>query len=90
MGSPNVKDVLDSKSAVEAVKSLKPSSVFLALMVFIPPFLIRFLFNDVSGYEIMVWIWFACSIMSFVIGSIAYYKDVNSEYKKRMLTSVEV
>lgn len=84
-----LKDLADSKSAVESVKRLRPSSLFICILILAVPFIIRFLFENVTGYDYMVWIWFSLAGISTAIAIIAYSVDMAAFTKRNNYEKLE-
>lgn len=82
MDGKTFKELVNSKSAVESVKRLRPSSLFIVILVISISLIIRYLFNDVNGYDYMVWIWFVFAIIATAIAIYSYSIDM-AAFSKR-------
>lgn len=82
MSRNTFKDLADSKSVVESVRHLRPSSLFIVLLVVAVSLSIKFLFNDVAGYDYMVWIWFIMTIVAMGVATYSYSIDMAAFAKR--------
>ena len=76
MKDKTIDSIANSPSALELVKKLRPSALFLIVFIFGLGTSIRYFFSDVTGYAVMVWIWFIISILASVISIWAYKEDM--------------
>lgn len=76
MKGKTIESIANSPSSLELIKKLRPSSLFLIVFIFGLGTSIRYFFSDVTGYTVMVWIWFIISIMASVVSIWAYKEDM--------------
>lgn len=89
MNTDKLTGLANSDSAVESVKRLRPSSLFLILLVISVPILLYLFFREVKGYDLMVWMWFISTIITTGVAIYSYSIDMAAFAKRNNYEKAE-